>query len=510
MVLAMHNTGEFRHMMIRRDEKLAMMIRLLMVVATSSIATLNIGRTVAAADDVVVKAAIGDLHSDVVAVRRHAVNRLGRIGDRAVTPVLLHALADTDPGVRREAAKTLGPLRDPRSVAALVEALRDTDKSVRFHAAYALGEIKDARATEALLASLRDPAWPVRDQATWALREIGGERLAERLVALLVQEQDHLDVKQLAWVLQRLDRKTVLTQLSNALPAKSVSARARILVALGALHDTRTLPMLLKTLSDPTPRIRKFAVVLLVSLHDQRALEPLSDLARHDADAAVRESAQRAVQQLSHNSDLLAHWSFEKVQGGVVQDTTGNGNDGQVIGCAAVPGRQGMGLQFGPGQFVELGNPPGISVGHTPFTVTAWVKTRATDGVVVARGGAFCGFSLYLKESIPKFGIHRLQNGPGFIASGRRLPSDEWTHLAGVVKQDRVELYVNGTLAASTPTPGFLPSECGQGMEIGFDVANSAAEIVTALNGVIDEVKVFGVALSAEQVKAEVAVSTRR
>ena len=78
-----------------------------------------------------------------------------------------------------------------------------------------------------------------------------------------------------------------------------------------------------------------------------------------------------------------------------------------------------------------------------------------------------------------------------------------WVHLAGVIKKDGIQLFVNGKLAASAPTPGFLTSECGQGMEIGFDVGNSSAEICTGFRGVIDEVKVFNVALSAAEIAEE-------
>ena len=206
---------------------------------------------------------------------------------------------------------------------------------------------------------------------------------------------------------------------------------------------------------------------------------------------------------LSRNSDLMAYWSFDQIKDSVAQDVTGNGNDGQVKGCTAVPGQSGQALQFGPGCFVELGRPTEIPIGNVPFTVTAWVKTQAKDGVIVVRGGAFCGFSLYVKDGKPKFGIHREQDGPGSIAVGSTLPGDDWVHLAGVVKQYRVELYVNGRLVASTETAGYLPGDCGQGMEIGFDVGNSACEIVTPLVGAIDEVKVFRIALSADQVAAE-------
>ena len=97
-------------------------------------------------------------------------------------------------------------------------------------------------------------------------------------------------------------------------------------------------------------------------------------------------------------------------------------------------------------------------------------------------------------------GIHRVQEGPSYIAAGEKQVVGSWAHLAGVVKSDRVELYVNGSLAATAKTGGYIPSECGQGMEIGFDVANSPAEITDNFEGLIDEVKVYHAALSEEEI----------
>jgi hypothetical protein len=130
----------------------------------------------------------------------------------------------------------------------------------------------------------------------------------------------------------------------------------------------------------------------------------------------------------------------------------------------------------------------------------AWVKPDADRGVVVARGGAFCGYSLYLLDGVAKFGIHREQAGPIDIAAGREPVGRDWVHLAGVIQSDGIELYVNGRLAARTKTDGFIPGNAGQGMEIGGDLGNSPVEITDSFNGIIDEVKVFLTALSEEEI----------
>ena len=145
-----------------------------------------------------------------------------------------------------------------------------------------------------------------------------------------------------------------------------------------------------------------------------------------------------------------------------------------------------------------------------PFTVTAWVRPEKPTGVVIARGGAWCGFSLYVLDGVPKFGIHRVQDGPIFIAAAKRtIPLKKWTCLAGVVRENKIELYVNGKLAGSAKTAGLIPSNCGQSLVIGFDTGDSPAEITDHFIGMIDEVKFWSKALTAQEIQAECAKNAK-
>jgi len=196
----------------------------------------------------------------------------------------------------------------------------------------------------------------------------------------------------------------------------------------------------------------------------------------------------------------VAHWSFDDRNAEVARDVTGSGADGEIRGCTPVEGKVGAALRFTKGNYIALGRPAELPIGGRPLTIMAWAKSDADNGVVIARGGAFCGFSLYIKDGVAKFGIHRMQEGPAYIATGREQVVGPWVHLAGVVKNDRIELYVNGKLAATAKTAGYIPGDCGQGMEIGFDESNSPAEITDNFEGIIDEVKVYHAALSEEEI----------
>jgi hypothetical protein len=400
--------------------------------------------------------------------------------------------------VRREAARALGLLNDHRAAPALITTLRDTDVNVRLYSAFALGEIKDAQALDALLAALADPEWCVRDQAAWALREIRDPRIVKPLVtSLSVPDRD---IEPVRWILRDLDRQLVLEALSDLLQSADARARLRAVGVLHELRESQAFDVLITALGDSSAEVRRSAVVALTELADDRAEPALRQLLRSETDADVRRALEDAVRRFSGLDDLVAHWSFDDGDVARAIDQTGRGNDGQMRHCVPAEGKVGQALRFSHNSCIEFGRPAGLPIAGVPFTVMAWINTDAEDGVVVARGGAYCGYSLYVKEGIPKFGIQRIQDEPTYIAAASEPLPSGWVHLSGIVKEDRIELYVNGKPAATAETPGFIPGNCGQGMEIGFDVGNSPAEITDHFVGLIDEVKIFQAALSPAEI----------
>lgn len=369
--------------------------------------------------------------------------------------------------VRASAVRALGEARATEAVPALIGALKDPDTNVRFYAAHALGEIKAPAAAPALMDALLDREGPVREQAAWALRELRDSSLARPLAASLAGPD--ADVRSIAWLLGELARDETPELIAPMLASPDAAVRLRCVTALGLLDSDAA----------------RMSIRMLLA---------------GETDAAVRSAAESFFPPPPPLPSPSAWWSFDDGDTETARDQTGRGNNGEIRGCEVVAGRRGKALRFGEGRYIELGRPPALSTANRPFTVMAWIQTVADRGVVVARGGAANGYSLYLLDGAPRFGIRRSQDEPPVIVRGDAAIGDGWTHLAGVVRDDRLELVVNGVKVAETASPGFLKGDGGQGMEIGFDVSNSACEITDALSGVIDEVMVFDSALSAEQI----------
>ena len=98
---------------------------------------------------------------------------------------LIRNLQDEKPLVRSEAAEQLGGLKDGRAVEPLIEALRDEDEGVRRVVTKALGEIGDSRAVKHLEKMLGDIDEFVRMDTLWALEHIGGDEAVDLIISAL-------------------------------------------------------------------------------------------------------------------------------------------------------------------------------------------------------------------------------------------------------------------------------------------------------------------------------------
>ncbi|TCO59398.1 concanavalin A-like lectin/glucanase superfamily protein [Actinocrispum wychmicini] len=129
------------------------------------------------------------------------------------------------------------------------------------------------------------------------------------------------------------------------------------------------------------------------------------------------------------------------------------------------------------------------------FSVAAWVRPDSVGSqaaaVVSQDGQQISGFTLRaLADGRWDFMMPRSdESKPGDQATGQAAQRGVWTHLVGVYRKDtqRIELYVNGVLAASAAhTGGF---NAGGGLQIGR--AKWTGGPVDFLAGAVDDVTVY-------------------
>ncbi len=138
---------------------------------------------------------------------------------------------------------------------------------------------------------------------------------------------------------------------------------------------------------------------------------------------------------------------------------------------------------------------------NKPLTVEAWILPDSPNGVIAQQGGSVAGYALALQEGRPGFSV-RADRTEATAQAARPLDGG-WHHLAGVLTADKkLQIFVDGQLAAETKAPGFISKKPNQGLQLGSAGASLVADFGKGepYTGVIDEFAVFPRALGFDDI----------
>jgi flagellar hook assembly protein FlgD len=188
---------------------------------------------------------------------------------------------------------------------------------------------------------------------------------------------------------------------------------------------------------------------------------------------------------------LVSWWNFE----GNADDGWG-ANDGQIYGATFAEGRVGSAMSFDGGDdYVEVPYAP--SLDFNAFSWEAWVNIDRIDPShgVVAKAYTMDYTGEWLSAVAPNgtmyFGT-LTSSGRVDLLGNTSLSPGTWYHVAGTYDGSVMKIYVNGIEDGSAAQSGSLhidmPLMIGRGGRVGY------------FDGLMDEVRVYGRALSAEEV----------
>ena len=202
---------------------------------------------------------------------------------------------------------------------------------------------------------------------------------------------------------------------------------------------------------------------------------------------------------------LVGFWNFDD---GTANDKSGNGNNGTLVSNpGVVAGKVGFGLSLdGGSQYVNLGNV--LNPGTGDLSVFAWVKTTQVGGfnMIVSKrnssGSTNPGYQLFQNSS----GAISFTFNDGNSArvrvdsTGPRINDGNW-HSVGVVfsRSGNGVMYVDG--AAAPGGSGSITSQSGNvtnSLPLRFGVEDQTGSGFF-WNGLIDEVRIYTRALSAQE-----------
>lgn len=209
----------------------------------------------------------------------------------------------------------------------------------------------------------------------------------------------------------------------------------------------------------------------------------------------------------------VAHWPLEGLAEGVAVDVSGGGHDAKAVGKdnqlpSAAPGMVGQALKFTAAhqQYLEIAQ--GEKLANLPaFTVMAWLQPGAREDTYEIIGnkgdksgpGPWPGWRLRCAWTMGHLQIGTAGNlEPIASTSQWALPARLWSHLAGTYDGRKLQVYVNSNLLVEVElTEPMLPAK--RTMVIGNYVGRKDAY---ALQGLLDEVKVYDRVLTAEEIFA--------
>lgn len=208
---------------------------------------------------------------------------------------------------------------------------------------------------------------------------------------------------------------------------------------------------------------------------------------------------------LAHSAEqgLVGQWSFNEGQGATAHDGSGNGNDGTVHDAQWVRNKTGYCLEFdGQTSWVDCGAGPSLDL-RKAATLEAWVfptgQPRGEPGIF---GKQFESYLVtYYTDANAYFYV-----GSGANNAHAPLAVGAWSLITATFDGKTQSVYLNGKLLATHASTFDQVPQGGRftiGMVVGRAEASDPAYRNTArFEGLVDEVRVFDRALSAEEIAA--------
>ena len=195
---------------------------------------------------------------------------------------------------------------------------------------------------------------------------------------------------------------------------------------------------------------------------------------------------------------VVGIWLFDEGKGDIAKDSSENGNDGTFVGDPQwVDGKFGGALEFdGASSYVDCGNDESLDIETGgSVTICAWVysnigSTGAWQGILAKRDANY-GYGINLITNA--FQVYT-SGGSGVQGFAYNLPVKEWAFVCGIMSAQPTELYVNGeSFGVKGPGGGVISTT----NTLRIAASLEAAEI---FNGIIDDVSIFNVTLTVDEI----------
>jgi len=201
------------------------------------------------------------------------------------------------------------------------------------------------------------------------------------------------------------------------------------------------------------------------------------------------------------NPNLVGWWKLDEDGGTFVMDSSGYGNHGAVQGSPQwVVGYDGGALELnGADRYAEIPHHDTLTV-DSEVAVMAWVHPydlAAQYQGIIAKGNAVRSYSLYLQSA----GTLHFSTTSGDAYAGSNssgtVAAREWTHVCAMVAAGSHQYFINGEPAGTGGSGITLPGMA----DLDPVRLGNTQEASRVFNGIIDDARIYRVALTQDELK---------
>jgi len=200
---------------------------------------------------------------------------------------------------------------------------------------------------------------------------------------------------------------------------------------------------------------------------------------------------------------LLAHWTFDHVNGRMLTDASGNGHDAQLMGAAKLaPEQVGSALLLGSERgYVECADESAFDL-RDEMAISFWIRVDAFvkyQQAIVTKGDS--AWRLLKNSNASQLAFHYtgFPSLHAMEANGKIAVDDgRWHHVVATFNGQSLYLYVDGTLDVSVPVSGRIATN-NDPVRINAFTANTPSSV---WDRSIDELRIYTGSLTVDEIRA--------